>query len=633
MKVKIRLPDNSLKEYESGISAMEVAQDIGEGLARSAVAVKVDGIPKDMSYRIDKDCDLQVLTFKDEEGQEVFRHTSTHLMAQAVTELWPDAKPTIGPVVEEGFYYDFDIDHSFTPDDLKKIEQKMKELVKKDYKIERIEFSKDEAIEEFAKNRYKIELIEEHGDVSAYRQGDFIDLCRGPHLPRTGMIKAFKLTKIAGAYWRGDSKNRQLQRIYGISFPDKKQLKEHLQRIEEAKKRNHRKLGRDLELYDVFEEAPGKPFFFPNGTVLWQEMESFIREELRARDYLEVRTPIILKKDLWLKSGHWDHYKDNMYFVNIDGEDFAVKPMNCPGHTLIFSHRVRSYRELPLRMAEFGMVHRHELSGVLYGLLRVRKFTQDDAHIFCTPGQLEDEIVGCIDLVEKVFCTFEFKYHVELSTRPDDSMGSDEMWDNAESALRNALETKKADYKLNEGDGAFYGPKIDFHIEDCLGRTWQLSTIQVDFSMPERFDLTYMGEDGEDKHRPVMVHRAILGSMERFLGILTEHFAGKFPLWLAPVQVKVISVSEKHEEFARDIQKKLKDAGLRVEVDNRAESIPRKIREAQLQKVPYMLVVGDKEKENGTANVRTRDNVVHGEMDIEKFVAKAKEEVRNRTIS
>lgn len=623
-KIKIEFPDGNSREYDNGITGFEVAMSIGERLAQAALAIIVNGQTVDLSVPITKDSKVSILTFDSPEGKEVFWHSTSHVLAQAVKRLYPDAKPTIGPAIEQGFYYDFDMP-PLSPKDLEAIETEMKKIIKENFVPERIDYKDEaEAKKEFGKNPYKVELIEKHeekGSLSAYKQGEFIDLCRGPHLPKLGKIKALKLTKVSASYWRADANNASLQRIYGISFPDKKFLKEYLRNIEEAEKRNHRKVGKDLELFEMFEEAPGMPFFLPNGTVLWNEIEGFVRDELFKRDYVEVRTPLILNKELWLKSGHWDNYKENMYFQKIDNQDYALKPMNCPGHVLLYRNKTRSYRELPMRMAEFGIVHRHELSGVLYGLLRVRKFTQDDAHVFCTPNQLEDEIIACIDFTEFILSTFGFKYKIELSTRPDKSVGTDEMWEKAESSLRNALGKKKLDFQINEGDGAFYGPKIDFHVIDTLGRSWQLTTIQVDFSMPERFDLNYMGEDGTNTHRPVMIHRAILGSVERFIGILIEQYGGKFPLWIAPEQVAVCTVADRFSDYANKVRLDLKAKGFRVKMDTRAESIPKKIREAQLRKIPYICVVGENEEVAKTISFRTRDNEVHGPIKLEEFYA------------
>ncbi|MFH1591322.1 MAG: threonine--tRNA ligase [archaeon] len=624
------------KQVESvpGATLLDVAKEVLGDEYKKAVAAKMADKVVDLSTPVTNDADIRFYSFEDPEGIEVFRHSSTHLMAHAVVSLYHESQPTIGPVVDEGFYYDFHRETPFNPEDLKAIEKKMDELRKENLIVTREDISKEEAKKLFSGNKYKVEMIEELPDdtVSVYRQGDFVDLCRGPHVPSTGYLKAFKLTKVAGAYWRADAKNEQLQRLYGISFPQRDQLKEYVHLIEEAEKRNHRRLGKDLGLFDVFDEAPGMPFFFPNGTIIWNQVEGLVRELLLKGDYVEVKTPIIMRKDLWLQSGHWDHYKENMYFVNVDNEEFAIKPMNCPGHVLIYKSQVRSYRELPLRMAEFGMVHRHELSGVLHGLMRVRKFTQDDAHIFCMPEQLEDEIIGCIRFVDDLYSAFGFTYSVELSTKPEKAMGSQEIWDSAEKALKNALSLEKIDFKINEGDGAFYGPKIDFHIRDALGRTWQCATIQVDFSMPERFDMNYMGEDGQNNHRPVMVHRAIVGSMERFIGILIEHFGGKFPIWLAPVQARLLTVSQDHVGFAQELEAQFKNKGLRAEIDLRPESVPKKVRTAQLDKVPAIIIIGDKEKEAKTVSVRTLDGEVVFGMPVDDFLIQTKDMIEKRSL-
>jgi threonyl-tRNA synthetase len=628
--VVVKFPDGSTREYKKIVTGMEIAAEISRGLAENAVAVKVNGKAVDLNTPIVEDCELKILTPKDKEGMEVFRHSTAHLMAHAIKELYPYAKLTIGPVVDEGFYYD--IDHEpFKPEDLEKIEQKMHEIMKKKEPIVRQEITKNQAFDLFRDNEYKTEMINEleEGTITIYRQGSFVDLCRGPHLPNTGMIKAFKLTKIAGAYWRGDASNKQLQRIYGISFPNKDDLKEHIRLREEAEKRDHRKIGKELELFSFHDEAPGMPFFLPKGMVIWNELLAFWREEHRKAGYVEVKTPVMLNRILWERSGHWMNYRENMYTTNIDNMDYAIKPMNCPGGFLTFREKVHSYRELPLRMGEIGLVHRHELSGVLSGLFRVRCFHQDDAHIFMTEEMISKEVLGVLNLAERFYNKFGLGYHLELSTRPAKSIGTDEQWEKATNGLRSALEETGNEYKINEGDGAFYGPKIDIHIKDAIGRTWQCGTIQLDMSMPDRFDLTYEGEDGK-KHRPVMIHRVIYGSMERFFGVITEHFAGKFPLWLNPVQVKILTVADRHNEYAEMLKIKLFDAGVRVEVDLRPESIPKKVREAQLQKINYILVVGDKEMENSTVNVRTRDNVVHGEKSPQEFMDQILDEIKER---
>ncbi|WP_296971746.1 threonine--tRNA ligase [Tepidanaerobacter sp. EBM-38] len=623
-QVKVSLKDGVEKVYQKGITLLEIAENISRKLGKEALAAKVDGVIKDLSSKVDKDCNVQFLTFEDEEGRKVFWHSSSHVMAQAVKRLFPETKLAIGPAIDEGFYYDFDRDESFTPSDLEKIEQEMAKIIAEDYAFCRKNVSKEEAIEELNKinEPYKVELVEalpEGAPISFYQQGEFKDLCAGPHIPSTGRIKAFKLTSLAGAYWRGDEHNKMLQRIYGISFPKKSMLDEYLTRIEEAKKRDHRKLGKELDLFSIHEEGPGFPFFHPKGMIIWNLLTDFWRKEHSKRGYQEIKTPIILNEELWRRSGHWDHYKENMYFTKIDDMNYAVKPMNCPGGILMYKTDSRSYRDLPIRLGELGLVHRHELSGVLHGLMRVRCFTQDDAHIFMMPSQIEDEIIGVIDLVDYFYQIFGFEYNVELSTRPENSMGSDELWDQATAALQGALDKKGMSYKINEGDGAFYGPKIDFHLKDSLGRTWQCGTIQLDFQMPERFDLSYIGADGE-KHRPVMIHRVIFGSIERFIGILIEHYAGAFPVWLAPVQARILPISEKHMDYAYKVKKQLEEAGIRVEVDERNEKIGYKVRDAQMKKIPYMLVVGDKEANENTVSVRTREKGDVGQKPVETFI-------------
>jgi len=633
-KVKITLPDDSVREYDKGIKVYDIARDISEGLARVVVGAKVNGDVVGLKYEIDEDANVSLLKFDDEDGSEVFRHTSAHMLAQAVTRLFPDVKLAIGPAIKDGYYYDFDTEHRFTPEDLEKIEKEMENIAKEDLELERFELSREEALK-FLKEKdelYKVELVEglpEDAVISFYKQGDFVDLCAGPHLPSTKKVKAIKLLSIAGAYWRGSEKNKMLQRIYGTAFEKKKDLEEYINRLEEAKKRDHRKLGKELDLFTMQDEGPGFPFFHPKGMIIRNLLEDFWREEHTKRGYGEVKTPIILNEELWHRSGHWDHYRENMYFTNIDDTGFAIKPMNCPGAMLIYKNKMYSYRDLPLRWAELGLVHRHELSGALHGLMRVRSFTQDDAHLFMLPSQVKDELIKVIDLADYVYKTFGFKYHIELSTKPENSMGTEEQWNMAINNLKEALEEKGVDYRINEGDGAFYGPKIDFHLEDSIGRTWQCATIQLDFQMPERFDLTYIGEDNE-KHRPVMIHRTILGSMERFMGILIEHYAGKFPVWLAPIQISILPISDKYNDHAKKIENIFKDRGLRVEVDARAEKIGYKIREAQLQKIPYMLVVGEKEVEKGTVSVRSREEGDLGSANVEEFLEKVMEQVANK---
>lgn len=632
--IKIKLKDGSIKEYSEGITPAQIAADVSAGLAREALAALVNGQVMDLSMPIYEDADLALLTFDDEGGKKAYWHTTSHIMAQAVLRLFPEAKLAIGPAIDNGFYYDFDIDKPFTPEDLINIEEEMRKIIKEDLSLERFELPRDEAVK-FMQGRnqpYKVELIEalpENAVISFYKQGEFVDLCAGPHIPSTGKVKAVKLLSVAGAYWRGDEHNKMLQRIYGISFPKKSMLDEYLTRIEEAKQRDHRKLGQELDLFSLHEEGPGFPFFHPKGMIIRNVLEDFWRKEHRKHGYEEIKTPIILNKELWIQSGHWDHYKDNMYFTKIDDQDYAIKPMNCPGSMIMYKRTMHSYKELPIRLCELGLVHRHEKSGVLHGLMRVRCFTQDDAHIFMLPSQVTDEIIGVIDLIDYFYSLFGFKYHVELSTRPEDSMGTDEQWEMATEALKVALEKKGLDYKVNEGDGAFYGPKIDFHLEDSIGRTWQCGTIQLDFQMPERFDLTYIGEDSE-KHRPIMLHRVIFGSIERFIAILTEHYAGALPTWLAPVQVKILPITDRSLEYARSLQMHLEELDIRTELDNRNEKIGYKIRAAQIEKVPYMLVIGDKEVENVAVSVRSRSKGDMGSMSVDDFENLIKTEIKSK---
>lgn len=634
--INITLKDGTTKEFEKGSSVLDIAKAISSGLARVAMAAEVDGQLADLRKPILQDSSLHINTFDDKNGKEAFWHTSSHILAQAVKRLFPEAKLAIGPAIDNGFYYDFDVKDAFTPEDLERIEEEMTKIVKEDYKIERFEMSRQEAIEQMerAGEIYKVELIKdlpEDAVISFYKQDDFADLCAGPHILSTGKVKAIKLLSVAGAYWRGSEKNKMLQRIYGVSYPKKSQLDEYLERLEEAKKRDHRKLGKDLDLFSILEEGPGFPFFHPKGMVLRNELENYWRQEHVKAGYQEIKSPIMLNKDLWVRSGHWDHYKENMYLSKIDESDFAIKPMNCPGSMLLYKRRIYSYRDLPLRMGELGLVHRHELSGALHGLMRVRSFTQDDAHIFMLPDQIKDEIVGVIELVDSFYDVFGFKYHVELSTKPEEAMGSDEDWDRAIGALKEALEHKGIDYTINEGDGAFYGPKIDFHLEDSIGRTWQCGTIQLDFQMPERFDLTYIGPDGE-KHRPVMVHRVVFGSIERFIAILTEHYAGAFPAWLAPVQVKLLAITDRSNDYIRQIADLFKDSNIRAEIDLRNEKIGFKIREAQMEKVPYMLIIGDKEVETGTVSVRSRSKGSLGTMKLDEFKELLLKEIENKDL-
>ena len=633
--INIKLPDGSVKQFEQPVSCLAIAESISAGLVRNAVCAEVNGVLCDLSHIVDADADYKVHTLKDEEGLAVLRHSTAHLMAQAISHLWKNAKFAIGPSIKNGFYYDIDFEGTvIAPEDLEKIEAEMTKIVKEDLPIVREEMSREEAIEFFRKHNdtYKVEILSELDSpvVSLYRQGDYVDLCRGPHMPSTGRLKVFKLTSIAGAYWRGDTKNKMLTRIYGTAFEKKSELDEYIVRMEEAKRRDHRKLGKELDLFDIFDEGPGFPFFFPKGMVLRNTLEDFWRKEHTLAGYEEVKTPMILNQELWHRSGHWDHYKDNMYVVKIDNEDYAIKPMNCPGGMLVYKRKPHSYRDLPERMAELGLVHRHELSGALHGLMRVRCFTQDDAHIFMTPDQIEEEIEGVVRLIDKFYKVFGFKYKLELSTRPENSMGTDEQWETATNALKRALNVLGKDYEINEGDGAFYGPKIDFHLEDSIGRTWQCGTIQLDFQMPERFDLTYVGQDGE-KHRPVMIHRVVFGSIERFIAILTEHYAGAFPLWLAPVQVKIVPISEVQADYAHQVCEKLVNMGIRAEVDDRNEKMGYRIREAQLQKIPYMLVVGEKEKQCGTVAVRNRKKGDLGVMSFDDLANKLLKEIAEKS--
>ena len=632
--IKVTLKDGSCKEVEKGSTILDVAKAIHHGLAKEAVAGRINGKTQGLDYKLEEDCELEILKFEEEDGNRTFRHTTSHILAQAVKRLFPEAKLGIGPAIENGFYYDFDLEHRFSDEDLANLEKEMVKIVQADYPLERFELPRAEAIKymEERQEPYKVELIQdlpEDAVISFYKEGDFTDLCAGPHMPSTGAVKAIKLMSVAGAYWRGSEKNKMLQRIYGTSFPKQKQLDEYLEKLEEAKKRDHRKIGKEMDLFAIFEEGPGFPFFMPKGMIIRNELESFWRQAHRERGYQEIKTPLILCEQLWHTSGHWDHYQDNMYFTKIDDGDYAVKPMNCPGAMLAYKRKMYSYRDFPMRIAEMGQVHRHELSGALHGLMRVRTFTQDDAHIFMLPEQVKIEIAGVIDFIDYVYQIFGFKYHIELSTKPEDSMGTDEEWELATNALKEALIEKEIPFVINEGDGAFYGPKIDFHLEDCLGRTWQCGTIQLDFQMPQRFDLTYVGKDGE-KHTPIMIHRVIFGSIERFIGILTEHFAGKFPLWLAPVQVKLLTVTEKFADYAEEVGKKLSDAGLRVEVDTRNEKIGYKIREARNERVSYIGVIGEKEMESGELTVRSSRDGELGSMKLDVFTAKLLEEIAKK---
>ena len=630
--MKITLKDGSVKEYAQAMSVIDIAKDLSEGLARVACAGEVNGEVVDLRTVLEQDCELNILTAKDEKGLAALRHTASHVMAQAVKRLYPNTKLAIGPSIADGFYYDMEFDTPLTSDDFGKIEAEMKKIIKEDLKIERFTKSREDAIA-FMKEKgepYKVELIEdlpEGEEISFYSQGEFVDLCAGPHLMSTkGVGKAFKIMSLAGAYWRGDEHNKMLTRLYATAFGKKEELEAYITMMEEAKKRDHRKLGKELGLFMMHEAGPGFPFFLPKGMVLKNTLLDYWRQIHKKAGYVEVSTPIILNRSLWETSGHWDHYKNNMYTTIIDGEDYAIKPMNCPGGVLVYASEPRSYRDLPLRVGELGLVHRHEKSGQLHGLMRVRCFTQDDAHIFMTPDQIKDEIKGVVALINEVYSLFGFEYHVELSTRPEDSMGSDEDWEMATEGLRSALDEIGLPYVVNEGDGAFYGPKIDFHLVDCIGRTWQCGTIQLDFQLPQRFELEYIGADGE-KHRPIMIHRVVFGSIERFIGILIEHFAGAFPTWLAPVQVKVLPISEKYMDYAENVKKKLDEAGIRVELDTRSEKIGYKIREAQQAKIPYMLVVGQKEEEDGTVAVRSRAAGDEGTKSLDAFIADIQKEI------
>ncbi len=633
--INITLPDGSVRSFEQDVvTPLEVAKNISNGLAKKAIVAKVNDEMVGLNQPINADAAVSIYTFDDAEGKETFRHSTSHILAQAVQKLFPGTKLGIGPAIKDGFYYDFDSEHKFTPADLEAIEAEMMKIVQADETYTRQELSRADAIAMFTEKGepYKVELINdlpEDETISIYTQGEFTDLCAGPHIVSTGSVKAIKLLNLAGAYWRGSEKNKMLQRIYGTCFLKKADLDEHLFKLEEAKRRDHRKLGQELQLFTFVDEAPGFPLFYPKGIVLRNNLEAFWRELHEKAGYDEIRTPLIMNRSLWERSGHWDHYQENMYFTTIDEEPFAIKPMNCPGGILMYNSQLHSYRELPLRWSELGLVHRHELSGALHGLMRVRAFTQDDAHIFMLPEQIDEELKGVIKLIDSVYKTFGFNYHVELSTRPEDSMGSDELWERATDALRDALTDLGMEYIVNEGDGAFYGPKIDFHLQDSLDRTWQCGTIQLDFQMPEKFDMCYIGEDGE-KHRPVMVHRTVFGSIERFIGILTEHFAGAFPKWLSPVQATVLPITDKFNDYANEVAAKLEAAGVRVEVDSRNEKIGYKIREAQMQKIPYMLVVGEKEATSGTVGLRKRGEGDLGAVVVDQLVADMAAEIKER---
>ncbi|MDY8163287.1 threonine--tRNA ligase [Bacillus thuringiensis] len=633
--IEIKFPDGSVKEFVNGVTLEEIAGSISSSLKKKAVAGKVNDGLYDLRRNIEENAEVEIITIDSNEGVEIARHSAAHILAQAVKRLYGDINLGVGPVIENGFYYDMDLPSSVNIEDLRKIEKEMKKIINENIKIERVEVSREEAAKLFQEidDSLKLELLEaipSGESVTLYKQGEFVDLCRGPHLPSTGYLKAFQLTHVSGAYWRGDSNNQVLQRIYGVAFSSQKELEEYLHFVEEAAKRNHRKLGSELELFMFSEEAPGMPFYLPKGQIIRNELEAFLREIQKEYNYQEVRTPFMMNQEVWERSGHWGHYKDNMYFSEVDNKSFALKPMNCPGHMLMFKNKLHSYRELPIRMCEFGQVHRHEFSGALNGLLRVRTFCQDDAHLFVTPKQIEDEIKSVMAQIDYVYKTFGFEYEVELSTRPEDSMGDDKLWKQAEAALENVLQSLNYKYRLNEGDGAFYGPKIDFHIKDALNRSHQCGTIQLDFQMPEKFDLNYIDENN-DKKRPVVIHRAVLGSLDRFLAILIEHFGGAFPAWVAPVQVKVVPVSNAvHEQYCSEVAHKLAKAGVRVEQDARDEKLGYKIREAQMQKVPYFLVIGDKEMESGAVNVRKYGEEKSEVVALDVFVARIEEEIKNR---
>lgn len=633
--IKVTLKDGVVKEFDKGITAAEVAKSLGMGLYRAACAARINGELVDLRDQINADCELEICTFDDPDGKHAFWHTSSHILAQAVKRLYPDAKFAIGPAIENGFYYDFDVKEPFTTDDLDKIEKEMKKIVKEKLEITRFILPPDEAIELMKDEPYKIELIKEHAaegdDISFYQQGEFIDLCAGPHLLDLSAIKAIKLLSVTGAYWRGDQENQMLSRIYGISFPKAKELEEYLVMLEEAKKRDHRKLGRELEIFMMSDEGPGFPFFLPNGMILKNELLDFWRELHAEAGYHEIATPIILSRNLWEQSGHWEHYEKNMYTTKIDGDDYSIKPMNCPGGILVYKNALHSYRDLPLRYGELGLVHRHELSGALHGLMRVRSFTQDDAHVFMTEEQIKDEIKAVILLADRIYKMFDFDYSIELSTRPDDFMGAVEAWDRAEKDLAEAISELGMEYTINEGDGAFYGPKLDFQLKDSIGRTWQCGTIQLDFQMPERFDLEYTGADNQ-KHRPVMIHRALYGSIERFMGILIEHFAGALPTWLMGTQAMIIPIGDDQNEYADKLYSLLKENGIRVDVDKRNEKMGYKIREAQLKKIPYMLILGQREEEEGTVSLRCRKEGDLGAVSPEDFIEKITTEINTRAI-
>lgn len=628
--IKVKLIDGCMKEIEESSNCYSLAASISKKLAKEAIAAKINDKLVDLNHGLKNDDKVEIITADSEDGIEIIRHSTAHVMAQAVKRIYGNVKLAIGPTIKNGFYYDFDLDISLTQDDLKKIEDEMNKIINEDLKFKRDDVSREEALKIMSEKGeyYKVELInalDESEKISLYEQGDFTDLCRGPHIPSTKFIKAFKLTSVAGAYWRGSEKNKMLQRIYGVAFSSKKELEKYLNMIEEAKKRDHRKLGRELKLFEIMDEGPGFPFFLPKGVILKNILIDYWRKLHNEAGYVEIETPIMLNKELWIRSGHWDHYKENMYTSMIDNKEFALKPMNCPGGMLVYKSEGHSYRDLPLRVGELGRVHRHEISGALHGLMRVRAFTQDDAHIFMLPEQIKSEILGVVKLIDEVYDTLGFKYNVELSTRPEDSMGSDEEWNMAERSLKEALDEGGLDYKINEGDGAFYGPKIDFHIEDSLGRSWQCGTIQLDFQLPQRFELEYIGSDG-GKHRPIVIHRVIFGSIERFIGILIEHFAGKFPVWISPIQVKVLPISDSFMEYGHEVIDKLRKYGIRCEIDNRSEKIGYKIREARNERVPYMIIVGEKEKNHGNISLRSRDMGEEGSTSLEEFITRVLKE-------
>ena len=630
-EVKVTLKDGSVKEFAAGTSYLEIAKSLNQKLGKQALLAVVDGVNKDLSDTVEKDAAVEFVTPDTKEGLHAIRHTASHVMAQAIQHLFPGVKFAIGPAIDTGFYYDIDSDHVFTPEDLAAIEKEMAKIVKQNLPLVRSEVPRKDALARFAAENeiYKVELINdlpEDAVISLYTQGDFTDLCAGPHCPSTGRVKAFKLMSLAGAYWRGNEKNKMLQRIYGTAFPSKEELDEYLHMLEEAEKRDHRKLGKELDIFSMHDEGPGFPFFHPNGMRIRNAILEYWHQVHRKYHYEQVMTPMIMNRDLWIRSGHWDHYRENMYFTKIDDMDYAIKPMNCPGGMMVYNTRPHSYKELPLRYAELGLVHRHELSGALHGLFRVRCFTQDDAHIFMTPEQIQPEITNVIKLFNEVYSTFGLKYHAELSTRPENSMGDDASWELATEGLRKALEANHLDYIINEGDGAFYGPKIDFHLQDSIGRTWQCGTIQLDMQLPEKFNCEYTGEDGQ-KHRPVMIHRVVYGSIERFIGILIEHFAGSFPVWMAPNQVRVMPITDKQQAYAKEVNDKLFELGYRTQLDDRNEKIGKKIRETQVQKVPFMLIIGEKEAESGTVAVRQRHGGDLGAMTLDDFIARMQKDI------